>query len=235
MMRRTILAAFLCLGAVAGAQAGEVDGPHLTVTGEGRVDSAPDLATITLGVTNQAESAGAAMAATSDAVTAILARLASDGIEARDVQTRDLSLRPVRPSRSGAPTVEPEVSGFRATNTVVVRVRDLDALGGILDRVIQSGANTFQGLQFGLQDPAPLIERAQRAAVADARRKAALFAEAAGVRLGPLLRLDEGAGGPSGPMPVARMEMASAPVPVAGGEVTTSASVTMIFAISEPD
>lgn len=234
MRQWIILAAALWMGATSPMFAAELEGPHLTVSGEGRVDSVPDLATITMGVTNQAKNANDAMTATSTAVRAILDQLAADGIAPRDLQTRDLSLQPVWNNRNSNTQLDPEIVGFQASNTVIVRVRDLDALGGILDRVIQSGANTFQGLSFGLQDPAPVIEAAQRAAVVDARRKAELFAEAAGLKLGAVLQLSE-AGGGSYPMPVARMEMSSAPVPVAQGEVSTSASVNMVFVISEDE
>lgn len=203
---------------------------RLTVIGEGQVDSAPDTATITLGVTNEARTAGAAMDATSAAVTAILEQLTADGLAPRDMQTRDLSLQPVWSNRASSSSGPPKIEGFQASNTVVIRVRALDALGGILDRTIESGANTFQGLSFGLQDPGPVLDEARRAAVAEALRKAELYAQAAGLTLGPILELNE-AGGSSQPMPMARMAMAEL-VPIAQGEVTTGASVTIVFEIA---
>lgn len=212
------------------APAAEIAGARLTVTGEGLVDSAPDMATITLGVSNEARTAAEAMSATSSAVATVLDQLAEDGLEGRDMQTRDLSLSPVWSNRASSTPEPPEVVGFRASNTVSIRVRELGALGGILDRTIQSGANTFHGLSFGLQDPVPAMDEARRAAVADALRKAELFAEAAGVTLGEIVELTE-AGVASGPIPMARMSVAAEAMPIAEGEVTTAATVSIVFAI----
>jgi uncharacterized protein YggE len=212
------------------AGAAEMGAGKMTVTGQGRIDSAPDMATITLGVTNEAETAGEAMDKTSAAVAAILEQLAADGMAARDMQTRDLNLSPLWTDRRTVEDAQPQIVGFQASNTVVIRVRELDALGGILDRVIDSGANTFNGLSFGLQNPEPALDEARRTAVAEALRKAKLYAEAAGLVLGPVLELSEG-GASSDPVPMARFAMAEA-VPIAQGEVTTDAFVTMIFAIT---
>ncbi|MDJ0826839.1 MAG: SIMPL domain-containing protein [Rhodobacter sp.] len=224
-MRFWIAAAVLVLALPIWAQ--ETAPGRLTVTGEGRVESVPDMATITLGVTSEARTAADAMRETSKATAAVLGRLASAGIEDRDMQTRDLSLSPVWDSRSSSSP--PKIVGFQARNTVVVRVRALDALGGILDEVIEAGANLFQGLSFGLQEPGPVHDEARRRAVAEARRKAALYAEAAGLSLGAVLELNEAGGSPR-PMMLERAAMASA-VPIAAGEVAIQAAVSMVFEI----
>lgn len=207
-------------------------GPSLSVTGTGEVAAAPDMATITLGVTSQAKSARAAMDETSARVAAILGALRAAGIEGRDLQTRNLSLQPVWRNRAASLSGSPEIDGFVASNTVMVRVRALDRLGSVLDRVLAQGANSFQGLQFGLQEPGPAMDAARRDAVAEAMRKARLYAEAAGLELGPVLSLSESGGVAPRPllMEAARM---SADVPVEGGEVSVRASVTMVFAIGQ--
>ena len=199
---------------------------RLIVTGEGAVDSVPDMATITMGVTSEAKTAAQAMAETSQATAAVIDALTGAGIEPRDMQTRDLSLNPVWDNRS---TGERGIIGFQASNTVIVRVRDLPQLGGILDQVIRGGANEFRGLSFGLQEPGPAMDEARRRAVAEAMRKAALYAEAAGLTLGPVLEFTESGGSPV-PMMMERAAMAMS-VPIATGEVTTNTSVTMIFAL----
>ncbi len=225
-MRIWVVVAALCLVLPAWA---EDSGPgRMTVTGEGSVDSVPDMATITLGVTAEARAAADAMRETSQATAAVLQRLAAAGIEPRDLRTRDLSLSPVWDNRNSS--ARPKIVGFEARNTVVVRVRDLDGLGGVLDEVIESGANLFQGLSFGLQDPGPALDEARRQAVAEARRKAVLYAEAAGLELGAVLEFNESSGSPRPVMMMERAAMAS-PVPIAAGEVSTRASVTMVFAI----
>jgi len=224
-----LAALMLSVTAASQAQAAETGTGRITVTGQGLADAAPDMATLTLGVTQRAKQPRAAMDRVSDAVAGILARLTRAGIAPRDIQTRRLTLNPERSNRESGTA---GFSGYAATNMVVVRVRDLDLLGQILDSVLTDGANVFNGLQFSVQDPAPLLERARREAVSDALARAALYAEAAGVTLGPVLEISE-QGGNSRPV---QMEMASARavgVPVAPGEVTISASVTMVFAIAE--
>lgn len=206
---------------------------HISVTGEGRVEAAPDMATITLGVTHEAKEASAAMQATSEAVAKVLDRLAAMGIASRDLQTRDLSLSPLwsEPASSGGE--RRQITGFVASNTVLVRVRDLAGLGGVLDAVIEDGVNDFNGLRFGVQEPDPLMEEARKRAVADAMAGASLLAGAAGVTLGPVQSIE--AQGIGRPMQMAEMAMRASPagMPVAAGEITVEAQVSMVFAIAE--
>lgn len=205
---------------------------EITVSGQGEVSASPDMATIRIGVTQEAPEARAAMQATSASVAQMLTRLDEFGIAKTDVQTRRLTVNPVWSNRrdSNGPA---KITGFVASNTINVRIRDLDRLGEILDQVMAEGANEFNGLQFSLQDPDPLVTEARKAAVADAMEKAALYAEAAGVTLGPVQQITEQGGNPRPMM----MEMASmardAAVPIAEGEVTVQASVTMVFSIAE--
>ncbi len=203
----------------------------ITVTGTGEASAAPDMATISLGVTTEAAEAAAAMAANSEAMARVIERLASAGIEDRDMQTSTLSLSP-RWTQPG-PEREREITGFVASNSLTVRVRDLPALGGILDAALADGANTLGGLTFGLADDAALREAARRAAVADAVETAAVLADAAGVTLGAVQEVTQ-VGDQGGPRPMARMDMAMAEsVPVAAGEATVTAEVRMIFAIGD--
>ena len=121
-----------------------------------------------------------------------------------------------------------------AGNTVHIRVRDLDKLGGLLDQVVEDGANTFNGLSFGLQDSTDAKNEARRRAVADARAKAELYAEAAGVSLGKIIELTDGVTSSPQPMFMERSAMVmSDAVPIAEGEVSTSARVTITFEIAE--
>lgn len=209
--------------------------PTISVTGEGRSEAVPDMATITLGARHEADTAAAALRASSEAVTAILARLTEAGIEERDVQTSGLNISP-RWSQHYDDNRPPEIIGFIASNTVTVRVRDLDSLGGLLDvLVVEDGANSLSGISFGLQDPQAAQDAARRVAVADARARAELYAEEAGVSVGDVMSISETARA----APVTRglmMEAAVASdmaVPVARGELTISAQVQMVFAIGD--
>ncbi len=158
------------------------------------------------------------------------------GVESKDMQTSALSLNPVwgKSSRYEDGEVIPPI-GFEAANTVHVTLRDLDKLGAVLDQVARDGANSFSGFRFGLSDPQPVQDAARKAAVKDARRKAELYAAAAGVSLGSVVLITEDTNGGGGyPPPV--MELASSrsgAVPIAQGEVTQRASVKIVFAIAE--
>lgn len=201
----------------------------ITTTGQGVVEAVPDMATLRMGVTHQATEAAAAMAATSQGVTAVLSRLQEAGIAVRDMQTDQLSLQPVWSDYNATPR---KITGFLATNTLTVRVRDLDTLGTMLDLVIGDGANSFNGLSFGLQDPKPAQDAARAAAVTDAMDRAQQLAAAAGVTLGPVRSISEQSGFARPQM----MEMAAArssDVPIASGELAVTAQVNMVFTIAD--
>ncbi len=231
MKKIAFLAAILAVTAAGIAHAEE---RRITVDAAGTVQAAPDMATITLGVTNEDAEASNAMQATSDAVAQILKRLEDMGIESRDVQTRDLSLSPVWSGRNSPSGERPEISGFVASNNVQVRVRDLTKLGAIMDAVIQDGANDFGGLSFGVQDPAPLQAEARAKAVAEATAKAEQLAQAANVSLGQVQTISEQVGGIRPAPQMRAMSMAEAGgVPVAGGEISVSVNVMMEFGIAD--
>lgn len=206
----------------------------ITVTGEGRVDAAPDMATIRLGVTETATEAKAAMEATSDAMAGMLARLMEFGIEDRDVQTQNVRLDPIWSRRGNNGDETPKITGFSASNILMVRVRELSTLGSVLDAVLDDGANEFNGLSFGIQDPSALMDQARSDAVKAAVAKATIYAEAAGVTLGSVQSISEAGGARPVPMMMEAAAARSADVvPIAAGEVSLSASVTVRFAIAD--
>jgi uncharacterized protein YggE len=123
------------------------------------------------------------------------------------------------------------IRGYRATNQVQVEVVGVDKVGGVLDALVAAGANELGGITFGIAEPTPLLDEARRKAVADARRKAELYAAAANVTLGRVTHVDETGGGGPPPVPYARME-AMAATPIAAGELDLTASVTVTFAIA---
>lgn len=206
----------------------------IAVTGEGKVDMAPDMAMLPLGVTSQADTAAAALKANSDGLAGALGRLKAAGIEDRDIQTSGLSLHPnVDYSSSGR---EPQVRGYTAANMLTVRLRDLSVLGQTLDAVVTEGANTLNGLSFGLQNPDEATDEARRRAVADAAHKAALYAEAAGVTLGRIVTISE-QGNYGGPQPMmmaeARFAKDAGSVPVASGEISIGATINVVYEIAQ--
>ncbi len=230
-MRHTLfLLAGICLMALSAPLAAEAT-RTITVTGEGQAEAAPDMALITLGVVSAGATAREATRANSRAMADILAEIAGAGVAERDVQTAGFNVYPRWENR---PNEAARIAGFIAENRVTVRARDLDNLGALLDAVTSEGANRFEGLSFALQNPEAAEDAAHADAVADARRKAALYAEAAGLTLGPIQTITEGGG--AAPVPIARAEMAlsrEAGVPVAPGELSMRARVTIVYAIGD--
>ncbi|MCK0151074.1 SIMPL domain-containing protein [Marivita sp. S6314] len=204
---------------------------HITVSGEGRVFAVPDMAVITMGASAEAKTAKAAMDETSQITSAILTQLETFEIAPRDVQTSDLSLHPVWENRTQSNN-QPRIRGYQASNRVTVRIRDLSKLGTVLDAVLTDGANQLGGLQFTLSDLDPLMNDARKAAVADARARAELYAAAAGVTLGPLVSLNETGIRAPRPEMLSMARASDAGVPVAEGETELRAGVTMVFQIA---
>lgn len=206
---------------------------NITVTGEGRVDSAPDMATISLGVTTEGATAADAMAANSAQLATVLANLKAAGIEDRFIQTSGLSLNPNWTNNFSSESSEaPKIAGYVASNMLTVQVNALDTLGAVLDAAVTDGANTLNGVTFGLKDPKPLLDEARKRAVADAKARAELLTGAAGVTVGPIMTINESSGNVP-PIPMFRMEAAADAVPVAAGQVSTGVSVTITWEITQ--
>jgi uncharacterized protein YggE len=155
------------------------------------------------------------------------------GIEDRDLQTVQFNVSP-RYKYDKTQQEPPKIAGYQVTNEVHVKVRNLLALGAFLDETVSLGANHVRGISFGVADPAQLMDEARKKAIADAQRRARVYEEAAGLKLGKPLRIEEQTGGRPGPYPVARMEAAAASsVPIAPGEQTFSVTVTVTYAIAD--
>jgi len=224
---------FVVLAVASPAVAQEVTAGRMTVSGEGSVATSPDMALISLGVTSEAKTAAEALTANNSNMAAVLDRLKARGIAPRDLQTSGLSLQPRWDHRNTLPDGGQRIVAYVVSNQITVRVRDLSALGSILDIAVSDGANTFHNLQFSVAEDGELMDEARRRAVADARRKAEVFAQAAGVSLGAIVSLDEVQQG-RGPVMMARMEsMAADAVPVAEGEVAIAARVNVVFEIEQ--
>lgn len=210
------------------ADAGET-ARTITVNGEGSATAAPDMAVITIGVQSEALNAADALRQNSANMTATINKLKELGVEARDIQTSGLSVNPrydYEKNRS-----QPEIIGFVASNNVTVRLRDLENAGAVIDQAVQSGANSLGGVSFAFSEPKPLQEEARRDAVADAKAKAELLTDAAGVRLGRLITIQDGyVSSPQPKMYAARMEMAADnAVPMEAGESEIRATVTLVY------
>jgi uncharacterized protein YggE len=236
-MRRKVFAAAIAILALAAASqpSHAADRSLLTVTGQGEAHAAPDMATITVGAVSEADTAAEALTRNSEQVSAAIDALKAAGVEARDIQTNGFSVSPRYVSDRDANTA-PRIDGYRVSNSVMVRVRKLDSVGSLLDTLVKAGANDIGGINFGISSADELEDTARTAAVADARHKAELYAEAAGVRLGAIRAIDEAAGSYPMPQPVMRMKaMEAAPAPIEAGEQTITASVRVVYEILPAD
>lgn len=231
-MTRFLKPILLCLAFVAQGAAAQSDSPRtITVTAEGAVFVAPDIAFVTIGVTERKPTAQEALAAMSSATAQVLERLGSADIAAEDMQTARLSLHPY--FENSSISRGPKIAGFEASTTLNVRVRELQSVGQVLDAVVQDGANRLGGIRFDVEEPEPHLDLARQAAVVRAREKAELLALAAGVQLGDLLMLTEQSTQNRGPLQMEMMMDAGSSVPVAEGELSLTAHVTLVYAIAE--
>jgi hypothetical protein len=223
MKRWYALAALIAVALMHPAYAAD----HLvTVTGEATVSVAPDSAVIRLGVSSSGKTAREASDANNKQMTGVLAAIKDAGIPPRDVQTSRLSLQPqYDPNRSGTA----RLLGFQANNQITVTIHDIDKLAGIIDQAIAAGANEMSGLEFVVSGQSKLLDQARDEAVADARRKAELYAKAAGAKLGLVVSISE-EGGP--PPPRLMQAVRAGAAPVAPGEQTLRAVVSVSYELA---
>jgi uncharacterized protein YggE len=205
---------------------------RVIVVGEGSVHVAPDYAQIRGGVATKAKTVREATDANSKLMAAVTAALLSLGIAQADIQTAQFSIQPVYAPPQ--PQAEPKLVGYSVSNQVTVTVRPLGKVSDVLDRMVDAGATDIGNVSFLHSDPAKALDQAREAAVADARRKAELYAHAGGFTLGRVAWLTEDTGMmPPGPMPMFRAQAAmAAPVPIAAGEDTLRVRITVGFDIA---
>jgi uncharacterized protein YggE len=216
-----LLLTFSLLTAPALAQIGDLP-PSITVAGEASISVAPDRAIVRAGVTSQGKTAREAVAANNKAMASVFAALKDSGIADADVQTSRLSLDALRGNRDN-----PQITGFQASNQVTVTLRDVTRTGEVLDRLVGAGANTVGGIEFVVSEASKLLDRIRADAIADARRKAEIYAQAAGVGLGRPFLISEQAGPPR---PMVKMAAPSAsPMAVAPGEEQIGIGVTVSY------
>jgi uncharacterized protein len=202
----------------------------ITVAGSGTAFARPDTAEVSAGVVTQAATAAQALAENSAGMDKVLKAVAALGIPDKDVQTTNVSVTPQQ--RQGRPEAQPPaIVGYEASNQVRVKVRDIRQVGRVLDTLVGQGANVLGGVSFSVGDPAPVLDQARTKAIADARRKAEVYTQAAGLTLGPVQSIRESTPGVprfAGEMPRA---MAMSAVPVAPGEQEFQASVTVTYTL----
>jgi uncharacterized protein YggE len=211
--------------------------PTLTVSGHGEVSAAPDEAAVRLGAVAQAEKATVAQEQVNAAVQALLKGIKGLGIPEEKIATVELSLTPVygnRPRSAAGKETEPVIIGYRASNTVRVRVDDLKILGKVVDAGLAAGGNRVEAVSFGLKDDREQRRQALSLAAGDARSKAESIARAMGVQIIGVRSISEGG------MDIVRPQMDSAPrlaamaAPIQPGQIQVKATLAVTYEISEP-
>jgi uncharacterized protein len=207
--------------------------PLVTVTGEGSISVKPDVADATAGVTTEAKTPREAAEANAKTMAAVVTALKEAGIAEGDIRTARFSISPIHAQRERG---EPRVTGYRISNQVVARVRNVAGLGDVLDKVMAAGANDISGVRFTVSNPSKLLDEARAAAFADAKRKAEQFARAAGAHVGRAVNISEEEAQPPRPYrmfsPLAAARPAP-PTPMEPGEETLRAQVTVSFELNQ--
>jgi uncharacterized protein YggE len=207
--------------------ASDSSGEGITVTGVGHVDAVPDEAEFSLGITTKGQTAREALTANSARMQRLITALKAAGVEEKSIKTQNVSVGPDYDDGSGA------AGGYTATNSVSVRIRQIDRAGALLEAASNAGANQVYGPALTREDREGLEQKALENAVANSRQRAGTLAEAAGVRVGRVTAIVEAVEGGGGVYEGARMAMdtASAKVPIEKGTEEITASVTMTFEI----
>jgi len=205
----------------------------IRVTGVGKVTVVPDVAILRLGVEAQAATVKQAMGEAAEAMDRVMDTLRANGVEERDIKTQWFNIYPVRRWTDKDQEV---LVGYRVTNMVTAKIRDVDATGMIIDDVAEAGGDLtrIQGVSFTVDDPTLYDNEAREKAIADAYAKAQHLAQLSGVELGRPFYISEGGGFVPIPWDYRMGAMEGdmvPPTPISPGETEISLTVNMAFAI----
>ena len=209
------------------------DGTLLNVSAQAEARRVPDVATISAGVVSQATDGNTAMRQNAEQMAKVMAAIKAAGIADKDIQTSGISLNP---QYRYAENEAPSITGYQATNTVSLKVRDITKLGKVLDSLAAQGANQINGPTFQIDQPEPVYDEARLAALKKARDRAETYAKALGLNVRRIVSISEGGGGfrPAPMMAMAaprgKMEMDTA---VSPGETEVSVSLDVVFELGK--
>jgi uncharacterized protein YggE len=205
------------------------DGTLLSISAQAEARRVPDVATLSAGVVTQAADANAAMRANATQMDKVMAAIKAAGIAERDIRTSGISLNP---QYKYVENQSPTITGYQASNTVDLKVRDVARLGKVLDALVASGANQVNGPNFEIDQPEPVYDQARRDALQKAQARAEMYAKALGLKVRRIVSISEG-GGYRPPMPMPMMAMARAKnesdTSMAPGETTLTANLDVVF------
>ena len=201
---------------------------HITVSASATTSAEPDIARISTGVVSEADTAREALNRNTAAMKRLIDGLKGAGIDAKDIQTTSFNVEPryEQSKDRGAP----KINGYRVVNQVRITARDIAKLGEVLDQAVTLGANQIGGIEFEVSKAETLKDEARRGAVENARRRASLFAGAAGAELGQDISISENVQH-TGPRPPVMARRAADSVPIEAGSQTLQATVTITWAL----
>jgi uncharacterized protein YggE len=205
------------------------DGTLLSVSAEAESRRVPDVATMSAGVVTQSADANSAMRANATQMDKVMAAIKAAGVAERDIQTSGVNLNP---QYKYVENQNPTITGYQASNTVNLKIRDLGKLGKVLDSLVASGANQINGPTFEVEQPEPAYDEARRAALEKAQARAQMYAKALGMQVRRIVSISEGGGfHPPVPMPMMAMSRAKAEADTAisPGETTLGANLDVVF------
>ncbi|WP_165790956.1 SIMPL domain-containing protein [Pleomorphomonas carboxyditropha] len=238
MTRPLLVAAGLMLLPAAAFAADTIANPAtatLTLTADGVVSAPPDTAIVSLGVVQEADTADAALTANNKAMEKTLAALKEAGVADRDIATSSFTIDPVisyPPQKSDGTQEPPKITGYRVSNAVTVKLRDIAKAGGLLDKVIRVGANDVRGVSFTVDDQDSLMDEARVAAMKTLETRAELYARTGGFTLKRIVAVSEGSQDrPPMPMMMAKAVPQAESVPIAAGEQDIRATVNVTWEI----
>jgi len=206
------------------------DGTLLSVSAQADAHRVPDVATISAGVVTQSADANSAMRANAAQMDKVMAAIRAAGVPDRDIRTSGVNLNP---QYKYVENQNPTITGYQASNTVDLKVRDVSRLGQVLDALVASGANQVNGPSFEIDQPEPVYDEARRAALGKAQARAQMYAKELGLRVRRIVSISEG-GGFTPPVPMPMMAMAArgkaeADTSVAPGETTLTVNLDVVF------
>lgn len=226
---RPMLAAAMMAAPVAAATAQPVAGTRLDIVATGEVTRVPDIAIVSAGVQTMQPTATAAIEENAGRMERVRAALKRAGIADRDIQTSSISLNPEYRYAENQP---PALTGYRASNNVSVKFRDLKRTGAILDALVKEGANQINGPSLTIDKPEGAYDEARTRAIANGKARADLYAKALGMRVVKLLSVSESGANVPAPMPVAYgrdVAMAASKTEIEPGSQEMQVSVSMSF------
>lgn len=206
----------------------------ITVSGTGKATGAPDVAYVSLGISITNADVGQAVSQANAAMSKITQALGSQGIAAADIQTLSYNVYPQNKidPQTGQPTGE---TTYHVDSSLQVKVRQMDQIGKVIQAALDSGANSVNGLSFGIEDPTKLQSQARDSAVQDAKQKASELASSLGVTLGQPITVSETLGATPQPRVLAASAVqglgGGGEVPVSTGELTVNVRVDVTFRI----